>query len=55
MEGPCWELAALHGVSELSWHKDEPSALAFGKVSPHCGFERKQHRILSVYQTLQQT
>lgn len=55
MEGPSWESAALRGVSESSWHKDEPNALAFGKMSPHCGFERKQRRILSVYQTLQQT
>lgn len=55
MEGPSRELAALCGMSELSWHKDEPSALAFGKVNRNCGFERKQQHTLNVYQTLQQT
>jgi len=55
VEGTSRELAALRGMSELSWHEDELSALAFGKVNRNCGFERKQQHILSVYQTLQRT
>lgn len=55
MEGTSRELAALRGMSELSWHQEVPSAVAFGKVNCNCGFERKQQHILDVYQTLQQT